>query len=78
MLCVPDGILDENHEGEERMRHVTIKIEGRDLLRQHQHVSFVSFFQVSFHPLHADGRKNSIERRAAVRHFLLPLRDEHP
>lgn len=69
---VPDSILDENHKGEERMRHVTVNVEGRNLLRQHQHIPLVSLLQVSFHPLQKAERMVSKgeKRLDIIPHFL--------
>lgn len=48
---VPDGVLDENDEGEKRVRHVTVNVEGRNILRKHEDVRLVRLLKVGLHPL---------------------------
>ena len=50
-LSVPDGVLDENDKGEKRVRHVTVNVEGRHILRKHEDVRLVRLLEVGLHPL---------------------------
>lgn len=48
---LPDSVLDENDEGEKRVRHVTVNVERRYILRKHEDVRLVSLLQVGLRPL---------------------------
>lgn len=48
---MPDGVLDQNDQRKEGVRHVTVDVERRHLLGKHEHVFLFGFLQVGLHPL---------------------------
>ena len=59
-LYVPDRVLDEDDEGEKRVRHVTVDVEGRNVLREHEDVRLVCLLEVGLHPLITQQTKTSV------------------